>query len=139
MPVRGTTQIRRSNLRSLPVRDNTTIMIVLSDTAFPRQAQPGVISAENPLKSTGMKYAGMNSTGISGNIIFQSVRFTAQRPLSILSLRELTATAPSLRFGKNVLLLVNAFSIFNFNYDNTACIRFQVILMKNCFDVWCVQ
>jgi len=94
--VRGTTQIRRIILRALSVRDSFS----LSETAF-------LLTAETPLKSTG---------------IFLSVRFTAQRLPSTIPSRELTPPAPSLRIRKNVLLLVNAFIVFNLLY-NTIFLR----------------
>jgi len=60
------------------------------------------------------------------NQIFLSVRFTAQRLPSRLPSWELTPTAPSLGFGKNVLLLVNAFIVFNLAHDIITHRKFQV-------------
>jgi len=95
--VRGTTQIQRMILCALPVRDD----ILPSETAF-------LMTVETPLKSTGRQI---------------SVRFTAQRLPSILPSQELTPPAPSLRARKNVLLLVNAFIVFNLHY-HTRLLRY---------------
>ena len=88
-------------------------MTASSDTAF-------LITAENPLKSTGNRLYRKFFPMIN-----LSVRFTAQRPPSRLPSPELTPAAPSLCFRKNVLLLVNAFIVFSFRYDTTLNLDLQ--------------
>jgi len=91
-----------------------------SDTAF-------LVTVETPLKSTERVFQRRDHAPRNPRrVAFVSVRFTAQRLPSRLSSRELSPRGlltarllASLCFGKNVLLLVNAFIVFGLRYDTT--------------------